>query len=139
MSSDAPHYQHFIPQFILKNFGHPFSCPKAPTKGLKCEKHHHEKGKYPDDQVVNCLELLPGSYEVKERSVRHLCRLDDMYTDQSPQATFPREREVNFSKLEGQMSAAMRRIIGDHQRNVEGQMSQSLGHGKQYYAGSFIY
>ncbi|KNB19693.1 hypothetical protein FOXG_16913 [Fusarium oxysporum f. sp. lycopersici 4287] len=31
MSADAPQYQHFIPQFILKNFDHPFSCPKAPT------------------------------------------------------------------------------------------------------------
>ncbi|EMT69563.1 hypothetical protein FOC4_g10003294 [Fusarium odoratissimum] len=33
MSADAPQYQHFIPQFILKNFDHPFSCPKAPTNG----------------------------------------------------------------------------------------------------------
>ncbi|KAF5610696.1 uncharacterized protein FSUBG_2957 [Fusarium subglutinans] len=119
MSANAPEYQHFVPQFILRNFGHPFSCPKARTKGLKCTKHHHEKGKYPGDPVVNCLELLPQDYKIEELPIRRVCGLDDMYTDQSPQATFPRELEKKFSKLEGQTSVVIRKIIGAHQRGEE--------------------
>ncbi|KAG5806283.1 hypothetical protein H9Q74_009172 [Fusarium xylarioides] len=119
MSPDAPQYQHFIPQFILKNFDHPFKCPKAPTNGSKCKKHHHEKGKYPGDRVVNCLELLPEGYKVEERSVQRVCGLDDMYTDQSPNAKFPRELEGKFSRLEGQTSVVIRKIIGAHQRGEE--------------------
>ncbi|KAF5556576.1 hypothetical protein FMEXI_1048 [Fusarium mexicanum] len=111
MSDNAPEYQHFVPQFILRNFDHPFSCPEARTKGLKCKKHHHEKGKYPGDPVVNCLELSPQDYRIEELSIRRVCGRDDMYTDQSPQATFPRELEKKFSKLEGQTSAVIRKII----------------------------
>ncbi|KAJ4132144.1 hypothetical protein NW765_013957 [Fusarium oxysporum] len=119
MSADAPQYQHFIPQFILKNFDYPFSCPKAPTNGSKCKKHHHEKGKYPGDRVVNCLELLPEGFKVEELSIRRVCGLDDMYTDQSPNVKFPRELEAKFSRLESETSAVIRRIISSHQRGEE--------------------
>ncbi|KAH7147991.1 hypothetical protein DER46DRAFT_639551 [Fusarium sp. MPI-SDFR-AT-0072] len=119
MSADAPQYQHFIPQFILKNFDHPFSCHKAPTNGSKCKKRHHEKGKYPGDRVVNYLELLPQGYKIEELSIRRVCGMDDMYTDQSSQAAFPRELEVKFSKLEGETSLVIRRIISSHQRGEE--------------------
>ncbi|KAF5620808.1 hypothetical protein F52700_11134 [Fusarium sp. NRRL 52700] len=119
MSADKPQYQHFIPQFILKNFDHPFSCPKAPTNGSKCKKRHHEKGKYPGDRVVNCLELLPEGYKIEERSVRRVCGLQDMYTDQSPNAKFPRELEAKFSRLEREASLVIRKIIGAHQRGEE--------------------
>ncbi|KAF5594738.1 hypothetical protein FPCIR_4752 [Fusarium pseudocircinatum] len=119
MLSDAPQYQHFIPQFILKNFDHPFSCPKARTNGSKCKNHHHEKGKYPGDRVVNCLELLPEGYKVEERSVRRVCGLHDMYTDQSPNANFPRELETKFRKLEGETCLVVRKIIAAHERGEE--------------------
>ncbi|KAL5590877.1 hypothetical protein FOBRF1_014434 [Fusarium oxysporum] len=119
MSADAPQYQHFIPQFIPKNFDHPFSCPKAPTNGSKCKKHHHEKGKYPGDRVVNCLELLPQGYKIEEHSIRRVCGLNNMYMVQSPDENFPRELETKFSKLEGETSAVIRRIITSHHRGDE--------------------
>ncbi|EWY81049.1 hypothetical protein FOYG_15336 [Fusarium oxysporum NRRL 32931] len=119
MSADAPQYQHFIPQFILKNFDHPFSCPKAPTNGSKCKKHHHEKGKYPGDRVVSCLELLPEGFKVEELSIRRVCGLDDIYTEQSPNVKFPRELETKFSRLESETSAVIRRIVSSHQRGEE--------------------
>lgn len=65
------------------------------------------------------MELLPGGYKVEQRSVRRVCGLDDMYTDQSPQATFPRELEVKFSKLEGETSAVIRKIVGAHRCGEE--------------------
>ncbi|KAF4499485.1 hypothetical protein FAGAP_4335 [Fusarium agapanthi] len=119
MLADAPQYQHFVPQFILKNFEHPFSCPKAPTNGSKCKKNHHEKGKYPGDPAVNCLELSPQDYKIEELSIRRVCGLDDMYTDQLPQVTFPRELEVKFSKLEGQTSTVIRKIITAYRHREE--------------------
>ncbi|KAI7763484.1 hypothetical protein LZL87_010549 [Fusarium oxysporum] len=84
-------------------------CPKAPTNGSKCKKHHHEKGKYPGDRVVNYLEPLPQGYKIEELSIRRVCGMDDMYTDQSPQASFPRELEVKFSNLESESSLVIRR------------------------------
>ncbi|KAI1060269.1 hypothetical protein LB506_011126 [Fusarium annulatum] len=136
MSDNAPQYQHFIPQFILKNFGHPYKCPKAPASGSKCKKHHHEKGKYPGDPVVNCLELLPEAYKIEELSVQRVCGLVDMYTDQSPNAQLPRELEGKFSRLEGKTSVVMRKIIGAHQR---GEGKVKLTRTQQTVLRKFVY
>ncbi|KAF9776826.1 hypothetical protein IL306_004912, partial [Fusarium sp. DS 682] len=93
----------------------------APKNGTKCKKHKHEKGKYPGDRVVNCLQLLPQGFKIEEQSIRRVCGLDDMYTDKSPTAEFPRELEAKFSKLEATASPVIRKIIARH------------------YASSFIY
>ncbi|KAF5586642.1 hypothetical protein FPANT_7176 [Fusarium pseudoanthophilum] len=129
-------HHHFIPQFILKNFDHPFSCPKAPTNGSKCRKHHHEKGKYPGDRVVNCLELLPEGYKIEERSVRRVCGLNDMYTDQSTDATFPRELESKLGKLEGETSLVIRKIIAAHRR---GEANVTITRTQQTVLRKFVY
>ncbi|QPC72021.1 hypothetical protein HYE68_002773 [Fusarium pseudograminearum] len=119
MSVDKPQYQHFIPQFILRNFDYPFVCPIAPHNGRKCKKHQHDKGKYPGDRVVNCLQLLPEGFKFEEQSIKRVCGLDDMYTDKSPMAESPRELEVKFSKLEAAASPIIRKIIASHQRGDE--------------------
>ncbi|KAF5705168.1 hypothetical protein FMUND_12208 [Fusarium mundagurra] len=119
MSVDKPQYQHFIPQFILRNFDYPFVCPIAPLNGRKCKKHQHDKGKYPGDRVVNCLQLLPEGFKFEEQSIKRVCGLDDMYTDKSPMVESPRELEVKFSKLEAAASPIIRKIIASHQRGDE--------------------
>ncbi|KAG4276879.1 hypothetical protein FPRO04_14232 [Fusarium proliferatum] len=119
MSVVKPQYQHFIPQFMLRNFDHPFVCPTAPRNGRKCKKHQHDKGKYPGDRVVNSLQLLPDGFKFEEQSINRVCGLDDMYTDKSPMAESSRELEVKFSKLEAAASPIIRKIIASHQRGDE--------------------
>ncbi|KAJ4258846.1 hypothetical protein NW762_007933 [Fusarium torreyae] len=112
-------YQHFIPQFILKSFGHPFVCPKTPEDKPKCKKKHHEKYKYPGDQVVNCLRLSPDGFTIDEHPVRRICGIADMYTDKKETTQLPRLLEIKFSVLEGQASRIIRKIVTAHQAGDE--------------------
>ncbi|CCT76108.1 uncharacterized protein FFB20_08479 [Fusarium fujikuroi] len=128
MSADAPQYQHFIPQFILKNFDHPFSCPQAPHEWLKMQEAPSRKRKIP---------RRPGqAYKIEELSVQRVCGLVDMYTDQSPNAQTPRELEGEFSRLEGKTSIVIRKIIGAHQRG-EGKVKLTMT--QQIVLRKFVY
>ncbi|KAJ4011035.1 hypothetical protein NW766_007667 [Fusarium irregulare] len=111
MEAAKPEYQHFVPQFILRNFNHPFLCPSTPKGRLKCKKRHHETGKHPGDPVVNCLQLLPAGFKVEEHSIRRVCGLNDIYTDRSSTAEFPRQLERKFSRLECSTSLIIRKIV----------------------------
>ncbi|KAG8677834.1 hypothetical protein FPOAC1_003862 [Fusarium poae] len=108
-------YQHFIPQFILKRFSHPFVCPETPENKLKCKKKHHERYKYPGDEVVNCLRLSPDGFTVDEHPTRRICGIEDMYTDKKETTQLPRLLEIKFSALEGQASRIIRKIVTEHQ------------------------
>ncbi|RBR26055.1 uncharacterized protein FIESC28_01083 [Fusarium coffeatum] len=111
MEAAKPEYQHFVPQFILRNFNHPFLYPSTPKGRLKCKKRHHETGKYPGDPVVNCLQLLPTGFKIEEHSIRRVCGLNDMYTDRSLTAEVPRQLERKFSRLECSTSLIIRKIV----------------------------
>ncbi|CAJ0550827.1 Ff.00g107570.m01.CDS01 [Fusarium sp. VM40] len=115
MAADKPQYQHFIPQFILKNFDHPFVCPRSSKPGSRCKKRHHKKGKHPGDRVVNCLQLIPEGFKIEEHSIKRVCGLHEMYTDPTPTAKFPRQLEEKFGKLENRASHIVRHIIKCHQ------------------------
>ncbi|EWZ79033.1 hypothetical protein FOWG_16806 [Fusarium oxysporum f. sp. lycopersici MN25] len=115
MDAAKPQYQHFVPQFILKNFDHPYVCPYTPKNSSKCKKRHHEKGKHPGDPVVNCLQLLPDGFKIEEYSIRRVCGLKDMYTDRSSTAEVPQQLEMKFSRLECSTSPIIRKIVMAHE------------------------
>ncbi|WZH47751.1 uncharacterized protein QYS62_008910 [Fusarium acuminatum] len=119
MSADKPEYHHFVPQFILKNFDHPFVCPRSSKPGSRCKKSHHKKYKHPGDRVVNCLQLEAEGFRIEEHPVKRVCGLNDMYTDQTPTAKFPREVEDKFGKLENRTSNIVRHIIKCHQQEQD--------------------
>ncbi|RMJ18204.1 hypothetical protein CDV36_002169 [Fusarium kuroshium] len=111
MSSSNKEYQHFIPQFLLKNYSHPFVCPQAKGPSKRCKKHKHEKGKYPGDPVVNNLCLTSEPYTLKETPVTRVFGQLDMYEDmiKSPDKKHRRIEEM-LGKMELEASRIFRRI-----------------------------
>lgn len=119
MSAVNAEYQHFIPQFIVKNYSFPFSCPEAEQKGKKqCKnKCKHEKGKYPGDLVVNCVDLTPP-FQLGTYPVKRIFGAPNMYNDPTHAETNEQRRiEAMFSKMESQASAIFRRIVKTHEEH----------------------
>lgn len=116
MSSTAAEYQHYIPQFLLKNFAYPFECPRSEDggkkrKGKKC-KCKHEKGKYPNDLVLNCVNLTATPFHHEVRPVKRVFGLSNMYDDKAKPTTAEQRRiETRFGKMESQASTIFRRMI----------------------------
>ncbi|EEU42072.1 uncharacterized protein NECHADRAFT_50617 [Fusarium vanettenii 77-13-4] len=111
MSSANKEYQHFIPQFLLRNYSHPFVCPQAKGSSKKCKKHKHEKGKYPGDPVVSNLCLTAEPYTLKETPVARVFGQLDMYEymTTSPDKKHRRIEEM-LGKMEFEASKIFRRI-----------------------------
>ncbi|KAL5086468.1 hypothetical protein Trisim1_009038 [Trichoderma cf. simile WF8] len=116
MSFTNTEYQHFIPQFILKNYSYPFKCPNAEQKGKKKCKCKHEKNKYPGDPVVNCISLNPPPFQLESFSVKRIFGASNMYNDPA-QTTSDKQRRIEamFSKMESQASILFRRIVKTHE------------------------
>ncbi|KAH8654365.1 hypothetical protein BGZ61DRAFT_204369 [Ilyonectria robusta] len=111
MQPGQQEYQHFIPQFLLKNFSHPFVCPNTARTRKKCRKPHHEKKKHPGDPVLNCLDISSRGFSVQEYPVSRVCGLDDMYINLANTTKDRRRLEVKFSNLERDASQIYRRIV----------------------------
>ncbi|KAL2670701.1 hypothetical protein Neosp_014500 [[Neocosmospora] mangrovei] len=111
MSSANKEYQHFIPQFLLKNYSHPFVCPQAKGPSKKCKKHKHEKGKYPGDPVINNLCLTSEPYTLEETPVTRIFGQVNMYEymTASPDKKNRRIEEM-LGKMEFEASKIFRRI-----------------------------
>lgn len=111
MSSAGKEYQHFIPQFLLRNYSHPFVCPQAKGPSKKCKKHKHEKHKYPGDRVVNNLCLTSEPYTLEETPVARMFGQLDMYEDMKTSPDKKHRRiEGMFGKMELEASRIFRRI-----------------------------
>jgi hypothetical protein len=50
-------YQHYIPQFLLRNFSHPYK-PLVGKTSREGGKRRYEKGKHKGDKVLDVLDLL---------------------------------------------------------------------------------
>ncbi|KAL7905656.1 hypothetical protein GGI35DRAFT_460153 [Trichoderma velutinum] len=116
MSFTNTEYQHFIPQFILKNYSYPFQCPKAEHKGRKRCKCKHEKDKFPGDLVVNCVDLTPPRFRLETYSVKRIFGVENMYNDPAKTTSEEQRRiETMFGKMESQASTIFRRIVKNHE------------------------
>ncbi|KAI5864727.1 hypothetical protein GGS23DRAFT_460508 [Durotheca rogersii] len=117
MAPDRREYQHFIPQFLLRNFAHPYVYRDAGGGGgggrKRGRKRRYEQNKYPGSAVVNCLALSEGGFAADEAAVSRVCGKYDMYT-QAAAAADRRRLETKFGGLEGKASALYRRIVAAH-------------------------
>ncbi|KAF4983428.1 hypothetical protein FZEAL_1157 [Fusarium zealandicum] len=111
MSSTNQEYQHFIPQFLLKNYSRPFSCPNAKGRAKKCKGHKHEKLKYPGDPIVNLLRLTSEPFKLDVAPVARVFGQWDMYEDiKNTTNTEHRRIEGMFGRMEVQASRIFRKI-----------------------------
>lgn len=113
-------YQHFVPQFLLKNFSHLYKPQNDGSKMSKRSKRNYDKGKYPGDTVVRNLNLSADLPVICETPVRRILGQIDMYRDRSKPSLEQQHIEQMFSKLEGQASIVFRKITKTFEQRSKG-------------------
>ncbi|EHK49776.1 hypothetical protein TRIATDRAFT_188779 [Trichoderma atroviride IMI 206040] len=108
MEAHKPEYQHFIPQFLLRNFSHKHA-PTNKSKAGKPKKRDRKK-MYPGEQAVNSL-CLSDEFFLDECSVRRACGLENMYVDTAKPLEHQGHLEKKFGILENKASCIYRKII----------------------------
>lgn len=113
-------YQHFVPQFLLRNFSHPYRPRKDERKKQKRPKGKDVKRLYPGDPVVNTLDLSEDPPVLCEARVNRIFGQMDMYRDTSKDSPEQQHIEQMFSKLEGQASVVFRKITKAFEQKEQG-------------------
>ena len=114
-SSSSPEnsqYHHFIPQFILRNFAHPYRSPtgKGRAKRLSNRGSQKKTGLYPGDSVLHVIDLSNDNPELAESPIRRTFGLTDMYRDFA-KASDQHYLEKQLSKLESQTAMIISKIL----------------------------
>jgi hypothetical protein len=104
-------YQHFVPQFLLRNFSHPYKPDvEGPQKRKGGGKQKYEKGMHPKDPVIRNLDLLAEPPTICEKPVKRILGQMNMYQDTSKEGKHQQHVEQLLSKLEAQASIIFRKI-----------------------------
>ncbi|KPM38266.1 hypothetical protein AK830_g8295 [Neonectria ditissima] len=114
-------YQHFIPQFLVKNFSHPYDPPKNPGQKSKRSRQKYNKGMYPGDPVIRHVDLTTDPPVICEKPTKRILGNVNMYQDTS-QPTPEKQQHVEqmFSKLESEASVIFRKITKSFQQQDTG-------------------
>ncbi|KAK3935077.1 hypothetical protein QBC46DRAFT_453753 [Diplogelasinospora grovesii] len=105
-------FQHFIPQFLLRNYTHKFAPPPTPAQGKKKSKRKYERGKFRGDAVAYNVKLDAETLAIDESPVNTILGKVDMYVDTTKPTTKEQYRiESRFSKMESQASYIFRKIV----------------------------
>lgn len=99
-------YQHFVPQFLLRNFSHPYK-PEGPRKQIK---RNDSKGMFRGDPVVRNLDLMADPPVICERPVKRILGQMNMYQDTSKPDEEQQHIEDLLSRFESQASCIFRKI-----------------------------
>ncbi|KAI0433530.1 hypothetical protein F5Y09DRAFT_298681 [Xylaria sp. FL1042] len=102
-----PEYQHFVPQFILRNFAHKYTGPQRSKKGKKNKGDNMFRG----ELVVNNVNLRDDPIRIEETKVKRILGQYDMYQNTALPAAERREIETLLGKLEACVSIIFRKII----------------------------
>ena len=113
-------YQHFVPQFILRNFSHPYKPRKNDQKNQRRPNHKDEKRMYRGDPVVNTVDLSAQTPTLCEARVDRIFGKMDMYRDASKPFSEQQEIEQMFSRMECQASAVFRKITKAFEQKEQG-------------------
>ncbi|KAI0474503.1 hypothetical protein F4859DRAFT_483418 [Xylaria cf. heliscus] len=107
-ASPKPEYQHFVPQFILRNFAHKYTGPQRSKKGNKKKK---AESLFRGELVVNNVNLKAEPIAIEETKVSRILGKYDMYQDTSQPTGQQRQIETMFGKLESHASTIFRKIV----------------------------
>jgi hypothetical protein len=106
----ATQYQHFVPQFLLRNFSRPYKSPD----GRKRSKRKDENGLYFGESVVHALDFTADPPVICEKGVKRILGQINMYENatNASAATSKKEQRVEemLSKLEDQAARVFRKI-----------------------------
>ncbi|KAK4222967.1 hypothetical protein QBC38DRAFT_488726 [Podospora fimiseda] len=128
-STSNPQYQHFVPQFLLRNFSHPYKPDggsgtttqqkKRKSKGRN-NTQKYEKGKFPGDPVIRHLDLTATPPCIDEKPVKRILGQMNMYDDPDKPTEQQQKVERLLSQLEGQASGIFRKITKAHENKEAG-------------------
>jgi len=133
----ASQYQHFVPQFLLRNFSHEFKPPKS--SGKKSQSSRRRKpvnGIWPNDRVAHNLDLSVEPAVICEAPVKRIFGQIDMYRDTSKTSAKQQHVEQMLSKIESDASAVFRNITKSLRKRRR--MCASLGM-RETSCGSFCF
>ncbi|KAG6365888.1 hypothetical protein INS49_000064 [Diaporthe citri] len=105
-------YQHFVPQFLLRNFSSKYKQPKN-SSGRKPKQGHGEARRiYHGEPIVSHVNLTADELAVEVIPVRRVMGMYNMYEDLG-QATAKQRRHIEdmFGGLEKEASPIFRKII----------------------------
>jgi hypothetical protein len=114
-------YQHFVPQFLLRNFSHPYKPDGDSHKKRKGGgKRKYEKGMFPKDPVIRNLDLLADPPVICEKPVTRILGQMNMYEDPSNQSKQEHAVEEMLAKLESRASTVFRKITKAYEKKESG-------------------
>ena len=106
-------YHHFIPQFILRNFAHPYQPAKEHTKASKKTRNGRRRadkdGPRPGDPMLNMINLAGETPTLDEAPVAKTLGMQDMYWDLRNDKK-PHHLEDKLSRLESHAAMVMHKM-----------------------------
>lgn len=112
-------YQHYIPQFILRNFSHHYK----PPKGDKTEKRRSsDQGKRMrrGENVLNIVDLTSEEHQLRETPVSRWFGQVDMYNDAADAINSKKSVEAELSKLESRTAKILQKVKKAHENGDKG-------------------
>jgi len=106
-------YQHYIPQFLLRNFAHPYRPQKNKgTKTRRFEKHKHK-----NDKVLNVVDQASDEPQLLELPVSRSFAQDDMYKDFADTIRGKKDVEQEPSRLESWTTEILHKVKKAYENN----------------------
>jgi hypothetical protein len=112
-------YQHYIPQFILRNFSHAYKPPNR-RFSKKRGGARAEKGKYRGEKVLNVVDLTCDEPQLLESPVSRWFGQDDMYKDLADAIKSKKDVEQELSKLESRTAEILHKVKKAHENGDPG-------------------
>jgi hypothetical protein len=120
-ASTKSEYQHFVPQFLLRNFAHPYKPAGARKRG----KRKDENGIYYNESVVRNVDLTANPPVVCEKPVKRILGEMNMYEkdDAGPvpgsNSKTRRSLEQMLGQLENKVAAIFQKITKAYKEDVK--------------------
>lgn len=109
-------YQHYIPQFLLRNFADPDAVVSPVPRKRKDRRYGQRAG----DKTINTVILSDGPPKIVALPVKRICGEYDMYRDDSKFTIRDQGRiETKLSQIEQAASVVIRKVAQAHSNGKE--------------------
>jgi hypothetical protein len=112
-------YQHFIPQFLLRNFSHAHE-PIEKTTPEKNGRHRKRKGKRKSDKFLYVADITPKEPQLLEPPVSRWYGQKDMYEDITNAIESRKDVERELSRLESYAARILQKVKEAHESSEPG-------------------
>jgi hypothetical protein len=102
-------YQHFIPQFLLRNFSHSYE-PTEKKRTKKTGRYCKRKDRCRGDKVLNVADLTPDEPQLLEPAVSRWYGRKEMYEDIAVAIESRKDVERELSKLESRTAEILHKV-----------------------------